>query len=492
MMSIDHSPRWSIKRGSPAAGGAVRVPPESLRSSIRARLTVVLIAAVAGVLVALAIALYVGVRSAAWQQHDAGLMARAAALAAIGERERDDYELELPVLHGAFAEVWRPDGSVLNRSAGLEGDLPARTGVFDLTLPDGRAGRAFGARFAARDEHGRPPTPLLLVLAEGIEHVEAAGQAVRTRFVGFGLVALALVGMLTAWFLARELRPLRALSTTLAGIDEKHLAVRLPVDGQPAELAVPVRTLNALLERLDASFARERQFTANVSHELRTPLAGLRTLLEVTARAPRPDDHAAALAIVVQMCAVVDSFLMLARLDAGQIEVVREPVALQMLVEDCWKPHAATAAERGLTLRNLVPADAVAITDRDKLRVVIANLMSNAVEYTSGGGWIELSTGGGALLDVVDSGPPIPPDQLDRIFDRMWRGDAARSAAGLHCGIGLSLARSLAGCLGLSLTAATCSDDSVRFRIAYSSSMNEPSAENVASFLPLSPWNAIS
>ena len=257
-------------------------------TSIRARLTVVLVAAVAGVLVALAVALYIGVRDAAWQQHDAGLVARAGALAAIAERESDGYELDLPAMPGAFAQAWRPDGGVLARSPGLRGDLPTRTGVFDLTLPDGRAGRAFGIRFAPRDELGRPPTELLLVLAEGTEDVAAAGQAVRTRFIALGLIALALVGTLTAWSLARELRPLGALTAALARIDDKHLAIRLPVSGQPAELAVPVRTLNDLLERLAASFARERQFTANVSHELRTPLAGLRTLLEVTARAPQP------------------------------------------------------------------------------------------------------------------------------------------------------------------------------------------------------------
>src|SRR5262249_29860594 len=225
----DPHPAWSRLRAGRAA-----------MTSIRARLTVTLLAAVAGVLVALAIALYAGVRDAAWQQHDAGLMARATALAAIGEREGDGYELDLPAMPGAFAEVWRPDGSVLARSPGLAGDLPARAGVFDLLLPDGRAGRAFGLRFAPRDERGRPPTELVLVLAEGIEDVAAAGQAVRTRFLGFGLIALALVGVLTAWSLARALRPLGALTTALARIDDQHLATRLPVEGQPAELAVPV------------------------------------------------------------------------------------------------------------------------------------------------------------------------------------------------------------------------------------------------------------
>jgi len=442
-------------------------------TSIRARLTATLIAAVGCVLVALAVALYIAERDAAWQQHDAGLIARATALAAIGEREGDGYELVLPAMPGAFAEAWGPDGAVVARSPGLVGDLPARTGAFDLRLPDGRTGRAFGVAFSPRDEEARAPTELVLVLAEGIEGVEAAGRAVRTRFLALGLVALALIGGLTAWTLARELRPLRALTARLAHVDDRHLAVRLPVDGQPDELAAPVRTLNELLERLGASFARERQFTANVSHELRTPLAALRTLLEVSARSPRPDDVAEALALVVQMCGMVESFLMLARVDAGQLEIVRGRVALRELVEACWKPHAAVAAERGLALRNRMPDDAEVTADRDKLRVVIGNLISNAVAYTAPGGWIEVTGGDaaerddGVVLDVIDSGPPVPADQLERIFDRMWRGDAARTASGVHCGIGLSLARSLADCLGMSLTADVRGDGAMRFRLTH-------------------------
>ncbi|HEX4422997.1 MAG TPA: HAMP domain-containing sensor histidine kinase [Kofleriaceae bacterium] len=471
--------------------------------SIRRRLTVALVAVVGGVLIALGAALYAGVRDAAWQQHDAGLIARAEALAAIGEREHGGYELDLPALPGAFAEAWTPDGSVLARSPGLTGDLPVHTGTFALTLPDGRDGRAFGVRFAPRDELHRAPTELTLVLAEGIDDIAAAERSVRNRFLGFGALALAVVGGLTAWSLARGLRPLGALTAQLARIDDRNLDVRIPDEGQPAELVVPVRTLNELFARLAAAFARERQFTANVSHELRTPLAGLRTLLEVTARAPAPGDHAEALAIVVEMCSVVESLLLLARLDAGQLEVVRERVALGALVAECWRPYAAQAAARGLEVRNTIALDAMVTTDRDRLRVVIGNLLANAAEYTSAGGWIEVRSeaggaggdggassggggasgggasdggassgggasggGGGAWLEVIDSGPAIPAEQLARIFDRMWRGDAARSDTGVHCGIGLALARSLAEHLGLTLTAASRADGSVCFRIA--------------------------
>ena len=450
-----------------------------MSTSLRARLTVTTVGVVAVVLVLLAAVLYLGVRNAAWQQHDHGLAGRARALAAIVERERGDFEVELPRepsdLPPSYIELWRPDGSVLDRSESLhDGDLPAAAAhepeFSDVTLPDGRPGRAVGILFAPRDERHRPPVDLKLVLAEGTEQVDATVAAVRTWFVVFGLVGLVVIAVLATWSLGRGLRPLGKLAGELERIDDRKLATRLAVEGQPAELVAPVKKLNELLARLDASFARERQFTSDVSHELRTPIAGLRTLLEVTALTERePAEYKTAIAgaheIALQLGALVENLLMLARLDAGQIEVATEDVELHTLVDDCWRPHATLAASRSLELRNRIPEGAIARTDREKLRLVIGNLLANAAEYTAPGGWIEVTVGDGAVVSVTDSGPAIPPEHLDRIFDRLWRGDASRSSTGVHCGIGLPLARSLCGCLGFSLTAAS-SDDGVSFRVA--------------------------
>jgi signal transduction histidine kinase len=381
------------------------------------RITVALVAMVAVALAGLGVALYIGVRQAAWQQHDAGIIARARALSAITESEYEGLELDLPAMPGAFAEAWAPDGSVLARSPGWTGDLPARTGMFDLTLPDGRRGRAFGLRFHPRDTEVRTSAHVLLVLAEGTETVEEAGATVRWWFLVLGTILLALFAGITAM----------------------------------------------LMRRVQAGVARERRFTADVSHELRTPLAGLRTLLEVSARSPRPEDTQAALAIVLQMCALVEDLLTLVRVDAGNIEIHREPVALRALVEECWAPHAGVAAARGLELRNELPEEASATTDREKLRIIIGNLLSNAAEYTEAGGWIAITAPPGALLEVADSGPPV--SDCERVFERMWRGDAARSATGFHAGIGLSLARSLAEVLGLTLTCRN-EDSIVRFVVS--------------------------
>jgi two-component system sensor histidine kinase QseC len=284
--------------------------------------------------------------------------------------------------------------------------------------------------------------------------------------VGF-IAVIATTGVAFA-LVRRALAPLPQLAHSISRIDDRSLDQRLSVRGQPAELVAPIGKLNDLLRRLDASFTRERQFTADVSHELRTPIAALRTRLEVTALADRTTTEykeaiAQAEAIVLQLQALVENLLQLARLDAGQVPLSPTEFDLGALVAECWSPFAATAAERKLELRTSI--DRRVTADREKLRSVIANLLSNAAEYTEQGGWIEISSSGDTILAVTDSGPPIPEDQMAKLFDRLWRGDAARSSTGVHCGIGLALAKSLCAAMSLELTAESRPDGSVRFAV---------------------------
>jgi signal transduction histidine kinase len=442
--------------------------------SLRSRLTGTVLVTVGAVLVALAVVLYAAVQSTAWRQHDEALLARAQALAAIAEHDDEGYEMSLPRepagQRPSYIEVWRLDGKVLARSASLaSADLPRKAGPLgaefsDVTLPDGRAGRMVVLHFLPRDEASRARAePLVLVLAEGTEAIDTAVASLRGWFLVLGLAALGAIALVTAWSLGRGLRPLTDLAARIEEIDVRRLTTRLPADGQPAELVAPIHKLNELLARLESSFTRERQFTGDVSHELRTPLAGLRTLLEVTALADRsaPEYAAAigsALAVVKQLGVLVENLLSLARLDAGQLAIEIEEVALRGLVDDCWKPHAALASSRSLRFSNSVPMNAIVRTDREKLRIVLGNLLANAAEYTDAGGWIEVNGISGGVLEVADSGPAIPDDQIERVFDRLWRGDVARSGTGLHCGIGLSLARALCESLSLSLTVASTTD----------------------------------
>jgi len=440
--------------------------------SLRRRLVLVMTGVMMTIFIVVGVFLYAGVRDAAWQQHDDGLRARARAFSALVEHSDDGYEIEHPPeLRDSFVEVVLPDGHVDVWRRGGKPHFAALVArpvsiqppqLIDVTLPDGRPGRAVVIRFVPRDEIGGAE-PAALILAEDIEDVARSLRWLATLFIVVGIAALAAITTLVWWIVGRTLRPLDKLAQSLDTIDEKRLATRIALDEQPLELHAPIRRLNELLDRLETSFARERQFTADVSHELRTPLAGLRTLLEVTALSERTTaDYRAALAdahrIVLQLGTLVENLLVLARLDAGHVAIHSTDVDLHELVDECWQPNAEIAASRALSFRNL--ASTTLSLDREKLRIVLANLLANAAEYTDRGGWIEVASTDSAIT-ITDSGPPLPDEH--KIFDRLWRGDAARSGIGVHCGIGLSLARSLCTAMSLSLTAENCGDGSVRF-----------------------------
>jgi signal transduction histidine kinase len=449
--------------------------------SLRRRLVVTVVTISAAVLVVMAGVLYVGVHRAAWRQHDEALVSRARALAAIAERDGDGYEMVLPPQPAdeptAYIEVWKPDGSVLLRSDSLQGhDLPrqfapARDAAFeDIQLPDERDGRAVALRFQARDETDPHPPALLLVLAEGTASIDAAIGELRTVFLAVGLLSLLVITAVTTWVLARGTRPLARLVEQIENIDDRQLASRFSLEGQPTELEVPIRKLNELLARLETSFAREREFSANVSHELRTPLAAVRTLIEVTLLDTRsPDEYRSllgeALTAVNQLCSMIENLLALAQVEDGLVTVVHSEIDLHALVQECWALHAPIATARELQFRNLVARGAALRSDRDKLRIVLGNLLGNAAEYTESGGWIEV-TNRGECIEVTDSGPAIPDEQLGRMFDRLWRGDHARSGNGAHCGIGLALSRSLCATLSMSLSARNTHEGRVAFRIS--------------------------
>jgi two-component system sensor histidine kinase QseC len=459
--------------------------------SLRFRLTAAVLGVLIVVLATFSLVVHGVLGRALLRQLDHRLADNAAAVAGMAEDEAGGPEFEymsLPEFERAirpgYYQAWVDGATVLARSPSLAGrDLgrlvaEASAPAFaDVTLPDGRVGRALQIRQPLRIEdppsvQGRVSKRLVtVVVAQGTEDVRET-LAVMSRWL-WGLALLAFVVASAAAFgiVSRALAPTRALANEIERHDEGQLGRPLPTADLPDEIDPVVRKLNELLARLGESFARERRFTADVSHELRTPLAALRTTLEVAASKDRdaPAYRAAiieASALVGQMQALVLNLLMLARLDARQVEVQTTEVRLRPFVDEVWRAFEERAASRQLTFANEIGEAATAVTDAEKLRIVVANLLSNAADYTAERGAIVVRGGSGeVLLEVMDSGPPIPEDVLPRIFDRFSRGDASRSG-GLHCGVGLALVRGLCDVLGLSASAENAADGMVRFRIA--------------------------
>jgi len=353
-----------------------------------------------------------------------------------------------------------------------------------LSLPDGRPGRAVELRQPLRVEKASdgagPPAAvssrfITVVVARGTDEVDETLASVRRWILWLGLGGLVGASAVALLAVSRGLGPLRALAVEIAGLDAERLDRALPLENLPEEIIPLVAKMNDLLARLGASFAREKRFTADVSHELRTPLAALRTTLEVAASRDRaaPEYRSAiddAGAIVLQMQALCENLLALARLDAGTLAVRREEIGLRALVQTCWHPFAARARERGLTFENDIAPAALVVSDPDQLRLIVANLLSNAAAYTARGGAIRVRAGQGGevarvLLEVHDTGPRIPDDALAHVFERFFRGDPTRSD-GVHCGIGLALARGVSDALGLSLTARNTADGGVIFAVS--------------------------
>jgi two-component system heavy metal sensor histidine kinase CusS len=458
--------------------------------SLRRRLTVGVVLTVGLSVAVFSVVLYATFRRALWRQFDQRLAQDARAVANMVEERADGpWEFEPAALEeferkfgAAYFEIWMDDGTVVARSPSL-GTSDLRHGgalrgpiVTRTILPDGRNGRIVETSLPPRHDEEGPPKPsgrrLSVAVARATDEVDAALAAFRLLLWASALAALGLAALGSAVAVRGGLGPVAQLAKRIDALDARHLGERLPVEHLPRELQPTVAKLNELLGRLEESFKRERRFSADVSHELRTPIAGLRSTLEVAASRPRsPSEYQATiregLQAALQMSSLVENLLMLARIEANHVHLAETEIVLRDLVEESFEPFAAKASARALRFENLVPSDASIVSDREKLRIVVTNLLANAVEYTTENGWVtvEAAASPEAVIAVCDSGPQIPRDALDRIFDRFFRLDPARTGTGEHSGVGLALARALCDTLGLSLAAENRPDGSVAFRI---------------------------
>ncbi len=249
---------------------------------------------------------------------------------------------------------------------------------------------------------------------------------------------------------ARALQPLGRMIDELEAItDGRSLHRRLPAPAAPTdEMDRLAHTLNAMLARLETSFTALRRFVADASHELKTPLTVMRVGVEhsLTDVRTAPETLAAldeTLQEVRRMTELVDTLLTLARVDEGRMDVHAEPVELTALLGEVYETAQMLGEEGGVEVSSeIAPGPVVVQADPARLRQLALNLLSNAVKYTPAGGhvWLTLTAREeAATISVRDTGIGIAPGDVDRVFDRFWRADAARSRTGERPGFGLGL-----------------------------------------------------
>lgn len=262
---------------------------------------------------------------------------------------------------------------------------------------------------------------------------------------GGGLILAIAVG---ATLSKAALSPIDHITKAARQIRAEGLSRRLHLDGPDDEVTRLADAFDEMLDRLEAAFQRERQFTADVSHELRTPLTVIKGTAEVALRGNDPQEYAEALTTVNdevdRMSNIIDALLTLARADAGQLLLETQTVNMKELVEDACSTFTPLAAKEGISL-NAESGESVEVPgDRERLRQLLRNLVVNAIKYTPQGGKITISLdkdGNWAKIVVTDTGMGIPQNNLAHIFERFYRVDQARSRAEGGAGLGLSIVK---------------------------------------------------
>ncbi|MCY2951056.1 MAG: ATP-binding protein [Planctomycetota bacterium] len=281
-----------------------------------------------------------------------------------------------------------------------------------------------------------------------------------TGMLGVTGAAVTFVGLLGGWLLSkRAVRPIQAITSTARSISGSNLSGRISVTETESELGSLASVLNAMFARLEAAFERQVRFTADASHELRTPLSIIYSHAELALGKQRsPDEYRDAIETCFRaskrMKSLVDSLLVLARADAGKLEIKHEQFDLGQAVEDCVGLVSPLAAEKNIQLKlDLQPVTLSG--DPFRIAQVISNLLTNAINYNREHGSVTVglkSEGAYAMLSVADTGVGIPEDGQKHLFERFYRVDKARSREQGGTGLGLAICRSIIEAHGGAIT----------------------------------------
>ena len=370
-----------------------------------------------------------------------------ATVAKLQEEVSEAYLLEHS---GDYLEMYADNGALLYRSSFLE--------THRVTLASGPGNRP---SFANLSIAGRPFRFTRQTL-EANAHVYTATTGVPTQdvvetlglFRSYLLMFAPFVLLVAAgggyWLSQRALAPVDALVRTARDIGGSNLSSRLQKLDTGDELQRLSDTLNEMLERIERTFLRVTEFTADASHELRTPIALIRTEAELALRRSRKDtEYRESLHHILleaeRTSRLIEQLLALARADSGREALPMQPVNLCPTLRDVAESWQQVANVRNLEFsRSIDGSDSFVLGDETLLRRLADILLDNAFKYTPSPGSVHLSfeqRGDNAVIAVRDSGVGIAEEDQSKIFERFYRADKARSRARGGTGLGLSIAQ---------------------------------------------------
>jgi signal transduction histidine kinase len=310
----------------------------------------------------------------------------------------------------------------------------------------------------------------LLVVGQPTQSTRTLSRLVPGLLIA-GPLTLLVAALGGYWLATRALRPVRLITRAAEEIEETDLSRRLKIKSRD-ELGALAATFDRMLARLEAAFARQRQFTSNASHELRTPLSIVAAEAESALTTPRsPDEYRRALEVIqsetAYMGQLVGRLLTLARADAGQLGLRDDPLDLSDVALEVVERLAPFAHARGVVLSTGTLPELRVVGDRTALSMALGNLVENAIKYAGHGeqprgGRVRVETGAAerdverhvAWVRVADDGPGIAAEDVPHVFERFYRANSARNrehAPSAACdsppdgsGLGLAIAHEIA------------------------------------------------
>jgi two-component system sensor histidine kinase BaeS len=356
----------------------------------------------------------------------------------------------------AYTEAAGWAGARLDRAVALAEGAGARLAVRDATgqmvrSPGGGPGSGPGMAGAGRNRTSAPVVVAGTVVG-AVQLVFPAAAGSSARGVAWGWIGVAaavalVVALAASWFVSRQIvRPLGRLATAARAMARGDRSARSAVRG-PGELGDLGRAFDTMVTEVSRVEQARRTLTADVAHELRTPLATLRAGLEELRDGLADPDPARLTSLhdqTLRLGRVVEDLAELAAAESAAPSLRLADVDLAALARAELASHAPRLESAGLAARAELAEGVVVRGDADRLHQAVGNLLDNAERYLRAGDSVTVrlfTTGGEAVVQVADSGPGIPDDELPHVFDRLWRGRGRQQAAG--SGIGLAVVREL-------------------------------------------------